>query len=152
MISGNQKDYRLVTDLYHIGTESSVEFKLPSGINFGYNSLKMEEERNARTIIASKFYYTSQTLPTTAQQMIIVKVAYGNGKVWSGGQRSEVLAIATFKTENNNYNIWELYGESGDHIDLDPMAQQFTISFWDTQNQKFTFEAPYLIQLSILDN
>ena len=152
MISGNQKDYRLVTDLYHIGKESSIEFKISSGINFGYNSLKMDEERSARTIIASKFSFLTQTAPQATQTFIIIKISCGNGKVWSGGQRTEVLAITTFEAEQGGWYIWQLRGESGDHIDLDPMAQQFTISFWTLNNEKYVFDAPYLIQLSILDN
>ena len=143
----------LVTDIYHIGNESYMEFKLPGGYNYGSASLKMEEERSTRALVVSKFWYMMDDQPDVSKlQYIIIKIHGANGKIWSGGQRSEVAAIATIYSPQPNWWQWEILGASGDHVEIDPLCQQFAVSFLDKDNNAFLFTNKYLLQLSILDN
>lgn len=153
MLTSFKDPKNLVTDLYHIGKESLVEFKIPGGFSYGNNGTSMEAERTLRSIIVAKFYYTTTNAPVDIEKtLIIIKVQQGNGKIWSGGQRSEVIAFPTMTSEFNGFYVWTMTGESGDHVDIDPMAQQFTVLLQDTKNNPYIFENPYLLQLSILDN
>jgi len=147
-----QKSKSLVTDLYHIGTESYVEFKIPGGYNFGAGSTSMDQEQRARAVVVAKFYYITKNEPAIDKTSIIIKILSSNGKIWSGGQRSEVAGIPNMQSEFNGYYVFCMVGESGDHVDIDPLTQQFTVTFTDIQNQNYVFDSPYILQLSILDN
>ena len=148
----SNKPKSLVTDLYHIGNESYVEFKIPGGYNFGGGSTLMEQEQKAGALVVAKFYYVTKTEPAPEKTSIIIKIMGANGKIWSGGQRSEVAGIPNMLPQYNGYYVFCMQGESGDHVDIDPMAQQFSVGFTDINNGNYIFETNYVLQLSILDN